>query len=187
MDFPDHPFWDFSLEVYMTEGVSAACLTLQEALHVDVNVVMFCLWTGASGRGAMTAAEIATLVDTVETWHERVVKGLRAVRQLMKGGLPPAPTELSEPLRRRIAKSEVDSEHVEQLMLAAAVQRTADPARPAAQRAADAAANVAGYLRAIGARADADHATTVAAILKVAFRDVAPAQIETTCRQALAA
>lgn len=187
MDFPDHPFWDFSLEVYMTGGVSAACLKLQEALHVDVNVVMFCLWNGASGRGILTAQEIDALIKAVDDWHTRVVKGLRTVRQVMKGGLPPAPAELSEPLRRRIAKIEVDSEHVEQLMLAAAVQRPADPARPATLRAADSAANVAHYLRAIGARADADDAAALAIVLKVAFRDVAPAEIEAVCRDSLAA
>jgi uncharacterized protein (TIGR02444 family) len=187
VEFPEHPFWDFSLQVYMTEGVSTACLELQTALHVDVNIVMFCLWNGATGRGALTAAEIAAATEAVGPWHERVVKGLRAVRQTMKGGLPPAPVEQSEPLRRRIAKIEVDCEHLEQLMLAAAVDRPVDPARTAEQRAADAAANVAHYLRAIGARAGAGHAATLATILKVAFREVPAARIEAICRNAVAA
>ena len=52
-DFPDHPFWDFSLIVYMTPGVGPACVALQEAHELDVNIVLFCLWAGASGRGAL--------------------------------------------------------------------------------------------------------------------------------------
>lgn len=187
MDFPEHPFWDFALEVYMTEGVGAACLTLQAELHVDVNVVMFCLWNGASGRGALTDAEIAAAIAAVETWHERVVKGLRAVRQVMKGGMPPAPVELSEPLRRRIQKIEIDAEHLEQLMLAAAVVREPVAGRPAASRARDGVATIAAYLRAIGARPTPAHAAALAVVLAPAFRDLAPAALEAICRDGLTA
>ena len=52
VSFPEHPFWDFSLSVYSTEGVPAACLVLQDHHQVDVNVILFCCWLGASGRGA---------------------------------------------------------------------------------------------------------------------------------------
>lgn len=38
--FPDHPFWDFSLEVYPREGVGAACLALQARHEIDVNVLL---------------------------------------------------------------------------------------------------------------------------------------------------
>ncbi len=61
MDYPDHPFWDFSLEVYGAEGVPPACLALQEAHQLDVNIVLFCCWTGATGRGALDIGDFETM------------------------------------------------------------------------------------------------------------------------------
>ena len=125
-EFPDHPFWDFSLRVYGSEGVPEACLVLQERYGIDVNVLLYCCWLGASGRGTLDDGEIAAVRGAVEHWHRDVVRAVRAVRQRLKGGFGGAPVDLSEPIRRRIAKIEVDLEHVEQLMLAGSVVRDAD-------------------------------------------------------------
>ena len=119
-EFPEHPFWDFSLGVYMSEGVGPACLELQDAHELDVNVLLFCMWLGASGRGTLDAAEMTTALEAVEAWHHDVVRGLRAVRVRMKGGMPPAPDKLSESIRQRIQKAEIDCEHT---------YRTADASR----------------------------------------------------------
>ena len=54
-DFLPHPFWNFSLEIYAAEGVSEACLDLQERRGCDVNILLFCCWLGASGRPTLTA------------------------------------------------------------------------------------------------------------------------------------
>ena len=181
MDFPDHPFWDFSLEVYGADGVAPACLALQEAHQLDVNIVLYCCWIGASGRGAISSDEAEAMMAAVAEWHGGVVRGVRAVRQLLKDGLAPAPLELSEPLRRRIAKIEVELEHVEQLMLAAAVDRAADPSVPAERRAADAKANIDRYFAIIGGTPGAGDRTAVAAILAAAFTDLDRGRIEALC------
>lgn len=177
VDFPDHPFWDFSLQVYGSAGVPEACLELQEAHGVDVNVVLFCCWLGRSGRGRLDAGEVAAMRASVAEWHEAVVRGVRAVRQRLKGGMAPAPVALSEPLRRRLASIEVQLEHVEQLMLAGAVDRAPDEARAAPARLADAVANVGGYLEAAGIRAGAADAARLAAILGPVFPDLAAAEV----------
>ena len=52
--FEDHPFWDFSLHTYSAEGVGEACIALQERRGVDVNLILFCAWNGASGRGVLS-------------------------------------------------------------------------------------------------------------------------------------
>ena len=170
MDFPDHPFWDFSLEVYGAEGVAPACLVLQEAHQLDVNIVLYCCWIGASGRGALDASEAAAMTAAVAEWHGDIVRGVRAVRQRLKGGLAPAPLELSEPLRRHIAEIEVELEHVEQLILAAALDRPADAAATAERRAADAAANIDRYFAIIGRTPSADDRAAIATILGAALR-----------------
>ncbi|MDX1486133.1 MAG: TIGR02444 family protein [Alphaproteobacteria bacterium] len=128
MEFPEHPFWDFALDVYRREGVGAACLHLQDRHGVDVNVMLFCLWLGASGRGVMTGDELQALNAATANWHRNVVRRLRAVRQVLKDGFADAPEDLCERLRGQVQAVEIDSEHLEQLMMAAAVDRppTAD-------------------------------------------------------------
>lgn len=185
-EFPDHPFWDFSLRVYGSKGVPEACLVLQERHGIDVNVLLYCCWLGASGRGVLDDGEIATVRGTVEDWHRDVVRVVRAVRQRLKGGFGAAPVELSEPLRRRIAKIEVDLEHVEQLMLAGSVARAADEALDRSTRLEHALGNVAGYFRAEGLAPDAADAAETAVILAPAFDSLESAAVADAARARLA-
>jgi len=180
-EFPDHPFWDFSLDVYMSDGVGAACLELQDAHELDVNVLLFCLWCGASGRGALTADEMKTVTDTVHAWHHDIVRALRAVRTLMKGGMAPAPADLAESLRQRIQKTEIDCEHTEQLMLAAAIETKVDDTRTGDGRLADAVSNVSRYFQSFGAKASAQDRQNIAVMLRVAFRDLGPDDVTAAC------
>ncbi len=121
MEFPQNPFWDYAIAVYRRDGVGAACLELQSRHGVDVNVLLFCCWLGASGRGALDGGRMERLVKTVAPWHDDVVRGLRAVRGALKGGLDTAPRDLSDGLRARIAATEIDAEHIEHFMLVADV------------------------------------------------------------------
>lgn len=180
-EFPEHPFWDFSLSVYMSDGVGAACLELQDAHELDVNVLLFCMWQGASGRGALSTAEMKTVTGAVQEWHHDVVRELRAVRVRMKGGIPPAPADLSESLRQRIQKAEIDCEHTEQLMLAGAIDKAADDSRTDDTRLGDAVANIAEYFAAFGGVAtDADRAN-VAHMLRVALGGLDADAVRNAC------
>jgi uncharacterized protein (TIGR02444 family) len=181
VEFPAHPFWDFSLGVYKLEGVAPACLVVQERHGLDVNVLLYCCWLGASGRGVLTPGELDKSLSAAAVWHREIVRGVRAVRQRLKGGVPPAPRDLSDALRSRIAKIEVDLEHVEQLMLAAAVDRPENRLLDAERRAADAAANVGAYLAAVGARLVDDDRRQFAIILGAAFAAVSPDRIRDLC------
>ena len=115
--FPDHPFWDFSLRVYGSDGVAPACLDLQEAHGVDVNFLLFCCWLGVSGRGAVAPNEIARLYVHVTGWHDEIVRSLRAVRKRLKDPVGGEDRDLALSLRQRVQKIEIDAEHIEQLML----------------------------------------------------------------------
>lgn len=169
VDFPAHPFWDFSLRVYGSEGVPAACLVLQERHGIDVNVLLYCCWLGATGRGALDEDEIARVCRTVADWHSDIVRAVRGVRQRLKGGFGAAPLDLSEPLRRRVAKIEVDLEHVEQLMLAETIARVADENRDEDARLGDALDNVHAYFGAEGVVPDMADAAETAVIVGPAF------------------
>lgn len=173
MEFPQNPFWDYAIEVYRRDGVGQACLDLQARHGVDVNVLLFCCWLGASGRGALDEGRMARLVKTVEPWHDDVVRGLRAVRAALKGGLDTAPKDLSDALRTRIAAIEIDSEHIEHFML---VADTADLAVNEAiameQRFKDAVANVGRYFACRGIEATAADMAPLTTILTSGFPEV---------------
>jgi uncharacterized protein (TIGR02444 family) len=175
MDFPDHPFWDFSLEVYHREGVGAACLHLQARHGIDVNVMLFCLWLGRSGRGVMTEGELQALRGATDQWHEVVVRGLRRIRVTLREDFPDTPDALRESLRGSIQAAEINSEHLEQLLLAGAVERPAAAADASlTDRAADGGRNFKGYLGSLGIAFDPPDCVQFAHILGQAFQGLEP-------------
>lgn len=179
--WPDHPFWDFSLRVYGSEGVPKACLELQDAHQLDVNILLYCLWLGESGRGALGASEMETVTAAVAEWHSDIVRALRAVRQRLKGGMAPAPKELSEPLRAGVQKLEIDFEHLEQLMLAASIDRAADPDADGESRIRAGLANSGRYFESIGARQSAADRRNLAILLGAAFMALGPELVSKIC------
>lgn len=175
MKFPDHPFWDFALGVYRSDGVPPACLNLQESHGIDVNLMLFCLWLGHSGRGALDGAEMDAVIAASDLWHRKIVKSLRFVRRALKDGFAEAPEDLRQQLRAQVQATEIDAEHLEQLILAGAVSR--DPLCadvPLAARAADGVANVAAYLRAQKQKFEPKDAVDFAHILGKAFNGLKP-------------
>jgi uncharacterized protein (TIGR02444 family) len=184
MDFPSHPFWDFALEVYRKPGVSEACLRLQEDNHVDVNLLLFVCWIGASGCGRLNAQDVARCIDAVGPWHESVVKPLRGVRRILKdeladgGGAGVASPELTQALRRAIQAREIDAEHVEQLMLTATIARESRDHVSAAERLTDAGHNAALYLTRLGKTVRAAEQAHLAVVLAAAFPAMPPAEVQ---------
>lgn len=184
MEFPDHPFWDFAIDVYRRPGVSDACLKLQEPYHLDVNLLLFCGWTGAFGMGLLSDEEIARCRDAVSGWHDNVVRALRGVRRLLKDGFTDLPAELggiSGALRKQIQAREIDAEHLEQLILVGTVDRVPNDHLGAAEKFADAAANMAAYCRALDARLDESDRAALTIILAAMF----PEQADKAARMAI--
>jgi len=172
VQFPEHPFWNFAIEAYRRPGVSGACLQLQEPYHLDVNLLLFCGWTGAFGMGRLSGEEIARCRDAVAGWHDSVVRGLRGVRRILKTDFDELPDELGEireALRKHIQAREIDAEHLEQLILVGCVHRVPNDHLDAAEKFADAAANMTAYCRALDARLDEADCAALAVILGAMF------------------
>lgn len=168
--FPDHPFWTFSTRLYGREGVAAACLGLQERHQLDVNILLFCIWSAVEDGRALSLEEMRAVLDGVAEWHDQVVRPLRAVRQRMKDGVPGMDKELVESVRKRVLGAELECEHVEQFMLAglaAAERGAADRASPDG-----ALQNVARYFTAAGLGANDADARDLAALLAPLFPDI---------------
>jgi uncharacterized protein (TIGR02444 family) len=147
MDIPDHPFRDWSWEVYGRPGVEGILLDLQDRLGLDVNLLLFACWTGAKGRGRMAGGEWTRLMEGSADWRANVVEPLRAVRRHLKGrgGMPGAAA-----LREKVKALELEAEHAAQLAIAGMAPDIGESVVATAVRIADASANLEGFVAAAG-------------------------------------
>ena len=170
-DFLPHPFWNFSLEVYGAEGVSQACLDLQDRRGCDVNVLMFCTWLGASGRGTLSAERLRAILAESGRWQREAVEPLRGLRRALKERLasPELPPETIAALRRKVADAELAAEHAEQLMLAAHHPQPGNRDLPSHARLRAAVGNLAVYALCLGVTPDERDRQSVATLVAAAF------------------
>jgi uncharacterized protein (TIGR02444 family) len=113
----DNEFWRFSLAVYKPADVAAECLALQEAIGLDVNLLLFCAWLGTRAI-ALSRSDIEAASRVVAPWHTSVVRPLRGVRRHIKTQYGDA----FENFRSRVKDDEQQAEQIEQAMLFAYAQ-----------------------------------------------------------------
>ncbi len=158
MDFPDHPFWDFSLALYARPGVAEACLRLQDGPGLDVNLLLFACWSAAERGAPPSRAGWRRLIDGTAAWRSQVVVPLRGVRRFLKNSTV---TPWSAALRERVKALELDAEHAEQLAIA-------DLAEPGDRR-GDPLAALLDYVDAVGVTlSEADRSDLAAIAAQVA-------------------
>ena len=120
---------DYALALYAREGVSSACLLLQERTGLDVNILLFAAWMGAVRGRAVGPEEIGEAQALVADWHREVVRPLRAMRRRLKTGPAPAPSERTAKLRENLQGLEIRAEIIELEELdALAAQLAPEPA-----------------------------------------------------------
>lgn len=169
MNTEKNPLWTFSLALYPMDEVKSACLALQSSLGADINIVLLCCWLGVTERRQLTEQDMDRILVHVCPWHHEVVKGLRKVRQLLKGGYPPASPEHTEAVRQNILRTEIEAEWIEQNLLFALTSEHA----PAKEQSgwAIAAANILLYFSLLGVQVNAQDKDNIRAILVQAFPD----------------
>lgn len=133
--------WRFSLDFYARPGVCEALIALQDRDGRDVNLMLFALWLGLSGRPLFTSPAVAAAEREVATIRAEIAEPLRRVRRRLKR--EPAPD--IQDLRRRIEALEIEAEKAAQLRLAATAG-VATNGLPLAARLSAAAGNLATYL-----------------------------------------
>lgn len=158
-------FWSFSLALYAKPGVAPACLALQERHGLDVNLLLFACWAGSRGQ-TLTPADWARPIEASRDWHGRVVVPLRGLRRWLKGRENMGSGAAGK-LRLRIKKQELESERIEQTLLAEALPLPAGmPDAPVT------AANLAGYLAAAGVALGDEERDDCAVLLRAGFADL---------------
>ncbi|NKB57241.1 MAG: TIGR02444 family protein [Alphaproteobacteria bacterium] len=164
-----NPFWDFSLSVYALDGVSEACLRLQDQHGVDVNLLLYCCWVAQDACLTLAEADMAKVIGRVSEWKAHVVIPLRAARRALKGetdGIGPAAREA---LRDQVKQAELEAERLQQDALFDALKLPAVEPDRVADRRVQALANLECYFRAQPIDTDARTSKDIAIILDAVF------------------
>ena len=111
----DGRHWRFAVDLYGKDGVSQACLALQDRFGVDVIVLMISLFGAVALGKAPGKEDIERMDAAIGPWRRSVVHPLRGVRRHLKtAGMG----EAAERLREIIKSSELRSEQIELATLA---------------------------------------------------------------------
>jgi len=132
--------WSFSLAFYGRPDVADALVALQDKAGLNVNLALFAIWVGLSGRGRLDAQRIGMAERAVHPIEIELIRPLRALRRQLK----PVPDPDVQALRDRIKGIEIDAEKFAQTKLAAIAGPISK--RDPSARLADAEANLLGYL-----------------------------------------
>jgi uncharacterized protein (TIGR02444 family) len=127
----DEALWRFSLAFYARPCVSEALIALQDRVGLDVNLMLFALWLGVSGR-SLTKEELAIADQIARPIRADIVEPLRELRRKLRAD----PDVDVQHLREGIKALELAAEKVIQVRLG----RTARPGGRGADLAARAAA-----------------------------------------------
>ena len=73
-------FWDFSIALYRSQGIKAACLALQDESGLDVNMLLYCCWAGQGGH-RFSHEEMRRLHALSSSWQGNVMRAMRQLRQ----------------------------------------------------------------------------------------------------------
>jgi uncharacterized protein (TIGR02444 family) len=140
------PFWRFSLRFYRRPGVADACIALQDACGVDVNILLFFLWL-ATAKQRVPLAAAQEVCAKVAPWRDDVVVPLRTLRRRLKDGSSLVERGTAELFRTRIKAVELESERLQQEALFALTAGLATENATTIKSAAR--ANVAAYEQAL--------------------------------------
>jgi uncharacterized protein (TIGR02444 family) len=141
------PFWRFSLHFYRHAGVSDACIALQDAHGVDVNLLLFLFWLAAGGR-QLSADDVKRLDDTVRNWRNLTIIPIRDARRKLKGAATMVAPAKQEAFRTKVKALELDAERLQQEALYEFTK--SGPLGTQAAPPAAARANVAAYESVLG-------------------------------------
>jgi uncharacterized protein (TIGR02444 family) len=156
----------FSRTFYERPGIATALIALQDETGRDVNLILFAIWLGLSGRGRLTEQKLAAAEHAVYSIRVEVIEPLRALRRHLSTIVD---ADIQR-VRERIKVVEIEAEEAAQFRLAgiAGTLFNADPV----QRLADAEANLDLHLSTVNA--GATHAAIIRRELQRLFEAAGP-------------
>ena len=111
---PEEAFWRFSLNFYELPAVAQALLALQDRDGLDINLILFALWFGISGRGRLDSGALTAADRAIGKIRTEIVEPLRSLRRKLKEH----PDRDVQRLREGIKALELEGEKLVQTRLA---------------------------------------------------------------------
>lgn len=107
-------FWKYAVNLYGLRGVTNVCLTLQDNLGLNVNLLLL-LCYAEKHHLQLSGQDIETLAQSVDRWHQQYTHPLRLIRRqlALDDGAPTA-------AKRATFDAEMELEKVEQKLLVTA-------------------------------------------------------------------
>jgi uncharacterized protein (TIGR02444 family) len=161
----DEAFWCFSLAFYERPGVADALIALQDRDGFDVNLILFALWLGISGRGRLGGNALVASKRVAGTLRSEIVEPLRNLRRKLRHH----PDGDVQRLRERVKELEIAGEKLVQERLARLAGSGCAEPDPGGRRTA-AHANLALYLG--GERVRSKEAAVIEEALAVFAQDL---------------
>jgi uncharacterized protein (TIGR02444 family) len=170
-----NPLWEFTLSIYRRDGVSQACIGLQDRLGLDVNFLLLAVYAGTRGF-PLEIRQWEQLETLAKPWRENVIHPLRRVRRWLKEQHA-LPVHYVDLIRRAVLTQEIESEGMQQrLMWATSPVPSGEPSVPRAAR------NLAAYCAFAKVTAKSGDLDALSTLLLQAF----PAVTHEEARSALA-
>lgn len=110
---PAQAAWAFMLDFYRRQGVSEACLVLQDEAGVDVVEMLMLVYADSALGKRLSGREIEALRAGTAGWREDAVLPLRAIRRKLKSPRQDIAESAKEQLRTEIKKAELQAERLQ--------------------------------------------------------------------------
>ena len=114
--------WDWAVRAWAAEGVSDACLHLQDAAGQNAPLLLWAAWAARTGR-IPDADTLEAACDIARAWQETAIAPLREVRRSLKTRNPDLEDADREAVRARVKVVELEAER----RLLAALEALAPP------------------------------------------------------------
>lgn len=101
--------WDWAVRAWGADGVSDACLHLQDAAGQNVPLLLWAAWAARTGR-APDADTLEAACDIARAWQEAAIAPLREVRRALKGRNPDLDDADREAVRAQVKAVELEAE-----------------------------------------------------------------------------
>ena len=101
--------WDWAARAYAADGVSEACIELQDTAGQNVPLLLWAAWTAATGR-ELDADAREDACDIARAWDSSAISPLRAVRRALKARIPDLDDTAREAVRAQVKAVELAAE-----------------------------------------------------------------------------
>lgn len=137
---PDNPFWHFTQKVLQNSTVRSALSQLEIQTGIQENLLLYCCWLAYAGQCRLTKQEVRKLIETITTWHARIILPLTQWQMRF--------AKMTKSLQQELSATRELANRLEQTMLTDVPLEFSRSIRTPIQKFSDACKNIATYCKA---------------------------------------